>query len=963
MAKRVFDLEGRVGLQDKDFLAKVKRIRASNKALRQEMQLKAGTLKPTKEYRAMEKQVKQAEKAVQDLHKQQEKQAKAHTRSPEYKQMEKDVAAVEAQLDKLVEEQIALAEAGITHGTLFNDLEEQIERTRVKLDGMKSALQDVAATGATDKETRDWFATADAIDRAEKELEQYRAQQARMVASGSAYQKAGGQGSFFKKLQSGFSNARKQLKKYIPLQALAARGFGRIGKQANKMKRGLFMGSGIRGLVRLGVAGAIALYSIRMLKEGLENLRQYDQATNASIQALSNSLATLKNALATAFAPILNVVAPILARFIDWLTAGITAIAHFMAALTGQSQVTIARKTIGGVASSAGSAADNTNAANDAAKEYQKTLMGFDQINKLDDPTAGSAGGGNDGAGGGGVGGAGSMFETVPIDSTMQNWADKIKEAWEKADFYEIGRAAGEKLKAGLEAIDWDKIQEVGRKFGKSVATGLNGFFETPELGKTIGDTIAEALNTVVITVDSFTINFHWDSLGKFVGESITGFFDTFDWKLTGTTMSNLAKGILDATITAVQSVDWQNVGNSIMTMLTSIDYAGIGARLITLIGSGISGALNLLDGAIEALRDALKRKIESGEIWADIGKVLKVTGEATLDITLSAGKLVNGVLKIPGEVTASLVFSGIGWLYEKLTGKDPADPTVKVKLEQLQTAFGDFLSRVFASSNSTIDIIVNFVQGAVSAGIKWIIDKISGGNNASGSIDLKANITEGVNSLKNSSIDMVARFTSWVKAFSPDDIAGWVAKFTKKTYSAGVDTVSGWVARFTKKAIAVGGSAIGGFTATISRVKNALSARAKQLKGFTAVISRVINKVKTRVLGKADGGVYSGGRWRPVQSYAGGGSPVSGQMFIAREAGPELVGTIGGNTAVMNNDQIVASVSDGVARAMVDVMRNFADHDGTSVVIEGDMAQFFRVVQQKAVDYTRATGQPAFPA
>ena len=39
--------------------------------------------------------------------------------------------------------------------------------------------------------------------------------------------------------------------------------------------------------------------------------------------------------------------------------------------------------------------------------------------------------------------------------------------------------------------------------------------------------------------------------------------------------------------------------------------------------------------------------------------------------------------------------------------------------------------------------------------------------------------------------------------------------------------------------------------------------------------------------------------------------------MFIAREAGPELVGTIGGSTAVVNNDQIVESVSAGVYHAV----------------------------------------------
>jgi hypothetical protein len=49
---------------------------------------------------------------------------------------------------------------------------------------------------------------------------------------------------------------------------------------------------------------------------------------------------------------------------------------------------------------------------------------------------------------------------------------------------------------------------------------------------------------------------------------------------------------------------------------------------------------------------------------------------------------------------------------------------------------------------------------------------------------------------------------------------------------------------------------------------------------------------------------------------FASGGFPEQGQMFIAREAGAEMVGNIGRKTAVVNNEQIVASISGGVAEA-----------------------------------------------
>lgn len=52
--------------------------------------------------------------------------------------------------------------------------------------------------------------------------------------------------------------------------------------------------------------------------------------------------------------------------------------------------------------------------------------------------------------------------------------------------------------------------------------------------------------------------------------------------------------------------------------------------------------------------------------------------------------------------------------------------------------------------------------------------------------------------------------------------------------------------------------------------------------------------------------------------TFATGGFPDTGNVFIANEAGPEMVGTIGNRTAVANNDQIVEAVAAGVYRAVV---------------------------------------------
>lgn len=99
----------------------------------------------------------------------------------------------------------------------------------------------------------------------------------------------------------------------------------------------------------------------------------------------------------------------------------------------------------------------------------------------------------------------------------------------------------------------------------------------------------------------------------------------------------------------------------------------------------------------------------------------------------------------------------------------------------------------------------------------------------------------------------------------------------------------------------------------------------------FKADTSSVITKLQglgNKVLnifgfGKADGGILVNGQWKPANYYAGGGLPPVGQMFVARERGPELVGNIGSHTAVMNNDQIVSSVAYGVEGAVTRAMRN----------------------------------------
>ena len=108
------------------------------------------------------------------------------------------------------------------------------------------------------------------------------------------------------------------------------------------------------------------------------------------------------------------------------------------------------------------------------------------------------------------------------------------------------------------------------------------------------------------------------------------------------------------------------------------------------------------------------------------------------------------------------------------------------------------------------------------------------------------------------------------------------------------------------------------------------------------------------------------------VPAFASGGFPQQGQYFLARENGPELVGTIGGKTAVANNNQIVQSVSDGVFNALAPVLTQVVNSinalNGKVDSIGGGMnvekyteGDLLRVVRKENNDFRKRTGRSAF--
>lgn len=159
-------------------------------------------------------------------------------------------------------------------------------------------------------------------------------------------------------------------------------------------------------------------------------------------------------------------------------------------------------------------------------------------------------------------------------------------------------------------------------------------------------------------------------------------------------------------------------------------------------------------------------------------------------------------------------------------------------------------------------------------------------------------------------------------------------------------------------------------FTKPLKKAWNALAGAINKGLG---IINKIPGVKIPSVPKLAKGGMYQNGLWHNISQYASGGTPNMGQLFVAREAGPELVGSLKGRgTAVMNNDQIVASVSQGVSDAVYNVMTpvltslvtsiNRMNSSGTPLYVEGvSEGDIVKITQNANSDYKKRYGKPLF--
>ena len=256
-----------------------------------------------------------------------------------------------------------------------------------------------------------------------------------------------------------------------------------VGKAAEKSNKGL--GNFLASLKRIAfyrIIRGIIKSITQAFTEGLEKAYLFSAAASdvmdrrfaAAMDSMKSSANAMKVQLGSAFIALLTALQPIIETLINLVIRAADAISQFFAAFTGNTYVKASKV--------AAQFADTMGRGGAAAKEWKNQLLGFDEINRLNEPNQGGGGGGNnplDGYGG----------ELAPINKKFLEFIDRIKDGLQPA--LERCKEAFDRLKEA-----WERLSESFANNGS-----LSNFIaDLLILG---GDVL---LNGITLLVDALTL-------------------------------------------------------------------------------------------------------------------------------------------------------------------------------------------------------------------------------------------------------------------------------------------------------------------------------------------------------------------------------------------------------------------------------------------------------------------------
>lgn len=520
------------------------------------------------------------------------------------------------------------------------------------------------------------------------------------------------------------------------------------------------------------------------------------------------------------------------------------------------------------------------------------------------------------------------------------------------------------------------------KKLGKSIGESLTGIFTTFDW-EGLGDTLGTFTSGLFEILSELFYNTDWKSLGKGIIDGIGAFFKAIKWKSIGKSISGALHALFTFLTGVIKGIDWKKtikyIGTSITDFFKGFDWKGLAGDIGEFLGTALKSALDLavtigelIGNAFSNAKQYFQDKIDEcgGDVvkgiftgitdaLANVGTWIKTN---IFDPFIKAFKKAFGIhspskeMKPMGKYILEGVWNGINSKMKSLKFKD----LMKSMWEGMKKGWGKIKNTYVEFKTKIKDKASDLWNGLKK---KWdgVKNKTAEFKSkiATKASDLWSGLKKNWNNVKDKVADFKTKISTkasdlwgelkrgWSKV--KDKVAEFKTKVSDKTAPGKIWESFSKTWDKGKKVVNIG----------IGFVKNALNNAWSSVTSFFGKKSVSVGAKATK---KANGGIYTGGMWHNITKYAlGTENAPAGQLFVAREAGPELVGTIGGHTAVVNNDQIVASVSDGVYRAVRSAMGTGGQNVNVTFRVEGDPQRIFKITREQAREFTARTGRLAY--
>lgn len=368
---------------------------------------------------------------------------------------------------------------------------------------------------------------------------------------------------------------------------------------------------------------------------------------------------------------------------------------------------------------------------------------------------------------------------------------------------------------------------------------------------------------------------------------------------------------------------------------------AAIGTKAGTLLSGGLVAGIALAAAAVAALVAAFQHLMESNDSFKEkVDTAWQGVKEAFQPAIEAFHELKNAIFGDGEETTpfVDAVLSGVLSVIEVITSAvtviSELIAGVLGTITDLWSEHGAVISEGIKLTMETITGIIGGMVDIVGGILELIAGLFSGDekkikegattlwngikkvfSNAWKSIK---NIFSGVEKFFSGVWKVIKNSFKNVKTWFKDTFqSAW--KAVKNVFSGVSDFFGSIWTTIKKKFTSIGTSVGNAIGSAFKTVVNAIISFAENtINGFIRAINSAIN-----VINKIPGVQISTLSTLSIPRMAEGGMVSTGQLFIAREAGPELVGSFNGAAAVMNNDQIVRAVSGGVYEAVKAAMGN----------------------------------------